>query len=116
MEFRVSDLSPEEQEKFKQYKTVQFSSPISFPEARIFHREIISQFDEYLKQEGKFADSLVVIHYTDDHIEEYPYYECYDYKDFKKLRDKFPLAHSVEVYNLKHYREMYFGCIWSSET
>lgn len=63
-------------------------------------------------QEGKFADSIVFVHYTEDHVEQYPYLSTFDDEDFEKLCKKYPTAYKIEVFNLKSFRDLYFCTIY----
>ncbi len=73
---------------------------------------ILENISELSDQEGKFADSIVLVHYTKDHVEQYPYLLTFDIDDFEKVCKKFPTAYKIEVFNLKYFRELYFTTIY----
>ena len=84
-----------------------FKKTLQHQEGSFF--EAISEFSD---QEGKFADSIVFVHYTGDHVEQYPYLSTFDADDFEKLCKKYPTAYKIEVFNLKNFRELYFSTMY----
>lgn len=84
-----------------------FKNTLPHQEGSFF--EMISDFSY---QEGKFADSIVLVHYTEDHVEQYPYLSTFDSDDFERICKKYPTAYKIEVFNLKNFRELYFSTVY----
>lgn len=82
---------------------------------KLFLDEIINDFVALNDQEGKFADAIVEIEYSKDHIEQYPYLATFDYEDFDRLKRKYPNARNIRVFNLKYFRDLYFDLIFDCE-
>lgn len=74
--------------------------------------KFFKEISELSDKEGKFANSIVFVHYSENHVEAYPYLSTFDSEDFEIICKKYPTAYKIEVFNLKNFRELYFTTIY----